>query len=142
MRRSAELGESNFKLAKEIAEWKSTIPMRFSSLHLLDISVEGIQGDTIVVDQPLVVTARIDPGKLSPEEISVELVIGRDDGNGFIGTPDRIPLKLVSSLLNGSLIFSVEYRIRRNGPHSYGIRVLPYNQKLASKHETGLILWG
>ncbi|WP_367359847.1 alpha-glucan family phosphorylase [Syntrophus sp. (in: bacteria)] len=142
VQRSAELSESGHRLAREIAQWKSTIPMRFSSLHLLDISVEGIQGDTIVVDQPLVVTARIDPGKLSPEEIYVELFIGRDDGYGFLGTPDRVPLKRVSNLLNGSLIFTTEYRIRRNGPHSYGIRVLPYNDRLASRHETGLILWG
>jgi len=142
VQRSGELSALNFKLAKDIAEWKSKIPMRFSSLHLLDISVEGIQGDTIVVDQPLVVTARIDPGKLKPEEIHVELFIGRDDGYGFIEPPDYVPLKMVSNLLNGSLIFTTEYRIRRNGPHSYGLRVLPYNEKLASKNETGLILWG
>jgi len=142
VRRSGELSEFNYKLAKDIADWKSKIPMRFSSLHLLDISVEGIQGDTIVVDQPLTVTARIDPGKLSPEEIHVELFIGRDDGNGFIEPPDLVPLKMETNLLNGSLIFAAEYRIRRNGPHSYGIRVLPYNEKLVSKHETGLVLWG
>jgi len=142
VRRSGELAESNYKLAKDIAEWKSKIPMRFSSLRLLDISVEGIQGDTIVVDQPLVVTARIDPGKLKPEEIYAELFIGPDDGYGFTDPPDRVPLKMVTNLLNGSLIFTAEYRVRRNGPHSYGIRVLPYNEKLASKHETGLILWG
>lgn len=142
VRRIGELSEKSYRLAKEIAEWKSTIPMRFSSLRLLDISVEGIQGDTIVVDQPLVVTARIDPGKLKPEEIYAELFIGRDDGYGFLEKPDCVPLKMITNLLNGSLIFTAEYRVRRNGPHSYGIRVLPYNEKLASKHETGLILWG
>jgi len=140
--RNAVLSEQNYRKAKEIAEWKSKIPMRFSSLRLLDISVEGIQGDTIVVDQPLVVTARIDPGKLTPEEIYVELFIGRDDGYGFLEAPDCVPLKLDTNLLNGSFIFTAEYRVRCNGPHSYGIRVLPYNEKLASRYETGLILWG
>jgi phosphorylase/glycogen(starch) synthase len=142
VRRNLQLREQNFKLAKEIAEWKSRIPMRFSSLRLLDISVEGIHGDTIMVDQSLTVTARIDPGKLKPEEIYVELFIGRDDGYGFIETPEFVPLKETSNLLDGSIIFSAEFRIRRNGPHSYGIRVIPYNEKLASKNETGLILWG
>jgi phosphorylase/glycogen(starch) synthase len=38
--------------------------------------------------------------------------------------------------------FAGEYVVQENGPHSYGVRVMPYNKDLASKQELGLVLWG
>jgi len=32
--------------------------------------------------------------------------------------------------------------VKENGPHLYGVRVLPCNRNLASKQELGLVLWG
>ena len=129
------------KLTRELADWKLKIPMRFSSLRLLDASIEGIHGDTVFVDQPLTVSARIDAGKMEPDEILVELVIGRKDGYEFAESPDCVPLKLANKTLDGVLTYSAEYIVKQNGPHIYGIRVLPYHKNLAAKQETGLILW-
>jgi phosphorylase/glycogen(starch) synthase len=39
------------------------------------------------------------------------------------------------------LTFSVEYIVKQNGPYYYGVRVLPYHKRLASRQDTGLILW-
>jgi phosphorylase/glycogen(starch) synthase len=51
-------------------------------------------------------------------------------------------MRIANKGADGILTFSVEYVIRENGPHSYGLRVLPYNENLASRQETGLVLWG
>ena len=116
--------------------------MRFSSVKLLDVTVEGIHGDNIPVNQPLTLTVRIDPGKLEPQEILVELVIGRKDAQDGVVHPEYLPMGITHKGADGILTFSVEYIIRENGPYNYGLRVLPYNEKLASRQETGLILWG
>jgi phosphorylase/glycogen(starch) synthase len=140
--REQELTADGFALARTLADWKRKIPTRFSSLKLLEVIVEGVHGDTIVVDQPLSVQVRIDPGKVAPEEVLVELVIGPKDGYGFAGTPDRIPLKVVDVEKEGLLVFAGEYVVRANGTYSYGVRVLPVHPQLATIRETGLILWG
>jgi len=140
-RRDHDLYQNNYSMAKELADWKRKIPMRFSSLRLLDVSIKGIYGDTVLVDQPLLVNARIDPGKMGPDEILVELLIGRKDAYEFIETPDCVPLKVAEKTSDDVLIFSAEYIVRQNGPYYYGIRVLPYHKNLTSKQETGLILW-
>ena len=75
--REHELYTDTHKLARELADWRRKIPMRFSSLRILDASIEGIHGDTVLVDQPLIISARVDPGNVEPEEILVELIIGR-----------------------------------------------------------------
>jgi phosphorylase/glycogen(starch) synthase len=140
--REKELGADRYRLARELADWKLKIPMRFSSLRLLEVTVEGVHGDAVMVNQPLNVTAILDPGKLDPEEILVELMIGRKDGGDFAGKPDCIPLKLIRRDESGNLIYTLDYRVRQNGPHCYGVRVLPFNPRLSSLHETGLVLWG
>jgi len=141
-KRHHELTKDSYKLAKDIADWKIKIPMRFSSLKFLDVSVEGIHGDSIVVDQPLIVNARIEPGKLELQEILVELVIGKVEGIRFIDHLECIPLKVVAESDEGILTYSAEYRIKNNGSYHYGVRVIPYNKDLSYKYEAGLILWG
>jgi phosphorylase/glycogen(starch) synthase len=139
--REHDLYEDSYRMARDLADWKRKIPMRFSSLKLLDVSIEGIHGDTVLVDKPLNVNARIDPGKMEADEILVELLIGRKDGYDFDGVPDCVPLNVADRTSDGVLTFSVEYVVKQNGPYYYGVRVLPYHKRLASRQETGLILW-
>jgi phosphorylase/glycogen(starch) synthase len=141
-RREHELYGESFRMARELADWKLKIPMRFSSLRLLDVSIKGIRGETILVERPFDVSVRIDPGKLEPEEVLAELVIGKKDGNGFAEPPDCVPLRPDGKDADGTLTFSVSYTVRNNGAYAYGIRVLPYHPNLATKQETGLVYWG
>jgi glycogen phosphorylase/synthase len=141
-KREHELYGDSFRMARELADWKRKVPMRFSSLRLLDVSIEGIRGDTILVERPFHVTVRIDPGKLEPAEVLVELVIGKKDGNGFSEPPEWVALRPDGKDAGGALRFSTSYTVRQNGAYAYGIRVLPYHPNLAVKQETGLVYWG
>jgi phosphorylase/glycogen(starch) synthase len=140
--REQDLGRNGYRLAKEVADWKRKVPMRFSSTRLLEVSVEGVTGDCVFVGNPFVVSVKIDPGKLDPEEVMAELVIGRRDGQEFIGEPDCVPLTMMGKDAAGILNFTGVYIVKENGPHLYGVRVLPWNRNLASKQEVGLVLWG
>ncbi|MDA8125442.1 MAG: alpha-glucan family phosphorylase [Deltaproteobacteria bacterium] len=140
--REHELFRDNYRMARELADWKLKLPMRFSSLRLLDVSVEGVRGDTIIVERPLSVTVRIDPGKMEPEELLVELVIGKKEGAGFAEPPECIPIAISGRGGKGVLTFSADYTVRQNGAYAYGIRVLPHHRHLAAKQETGLVYWG
>jgi len=141
-RREHDLYGNSYRMARELADWKRKLPMRFSSVRIVDVSIEGIRGDTILVERPLDVAVRIDPGKLAPEEVLVELIIGRKDGAGFAGPPECVPLKIASQGKNGLLTYTVSYTVWQNGAYAYGIRALPFHPHLAAKQETGLVYWG
>ncbi|MHB8907746.1 MAG: alpha-glucan family phosphorylase [Syntrophales bacterium] len=141
-RREHELYGDSYRMAKELADWKRKLPMRFSSLRLLDVSVEGIRGDTILVESPFTVTVRIDPGKMEPGEVLAELLIGKKDGLGFADPPECIPLTITGRAADGILTFSVSYTVRQNGAYAYGIRALPHHRHLATKQESNLVYWG
>ena len=53
-----------------------------------------------------------------------------------------IPLRMAGKAKDGTVTFTGEYVVQENGPHSYGVRIMPYNRNLASKQELGLVLWG
>ncbi len=141
-RRAEELARDNYGLARALADWKRKIPMRFSSLRLLEVMVDGIHGDHVTVHQPFQVNVRLDPGKLEPEEIAVELVIGRQDGQGEVRDPETVALELTVREDDGTLTFVTTHTIRQNGLWSYGVRVRPHHPDLALKQEAGLVLWG
>lgn len=84
----------------------------------------------------------IDPGKLEPEELLVEMVIGQKEGNGFTEPPECISLRPHGRDSDGALTFFISYTVRKNGAYAYGIRVLPHHPHLAAKQDTGLVYWG
>jgi phosphorylase/glycogen(starch) synthase len=140
-RRERELTKDNYILARYLADWKGKLPMRFSSIRLLDMAIEGIHGDTIAVSEPLSIQARLDPGKLEEKDILVEMLIGKRDNQGFIKDPEYVPLKLLAKGTDGSLTYEVEYRVPDNGSYGFGVRVMPFNPQLSGKQELGLVLW-
>jgi hypothetical protein len=140
-RREHDLTGNNYALARSLADWKATIPMRFSSLRLLDVTVEGIHGDKIEVNEPLFIQARLDPGKLEEKDILVEMLIGKRDRQGSVKDPAYVPLKMVHKEAEGYLTYEVEYRAQDNGSYGFGVRVMPVNPLLSEKGETGLVLW-
>lgn len=140
-KREAELKENGFRLAKELADWKMRVPMRFSSIKLMEVVFEGIHGDTIRVGKPFTVNVKIDSGKLEPDEILAELVIGRIDGRDFLTRPETVTLS-IKDRANGVITFSCRYEVKESGKYSYGIRITPYNKAMGSKQEAGLALWG
>jgi hypothetical protein len=141
-RRAKELSLDSYALAKELAEWKSTLPMRFASLRMIDFTVEGFHGDMIHVDEPLAVTVHIDAGKMNPEEIFVEIIIGKKGKDGLLTDMECVPLALKDASDPALLKFFVEYKVLSNGPYSYGVRVMPYHPRLSSKVEPGIVFWG
>ncbi len=139
--RGHEMTQESFKFAKELADWKLKVPMRFSSLRLIDVGFEGIHGDAIHVGEPFLVNVRIDPGKMEKEEILAELIIGKTDRQEFVRDPECIPLRL-DKAEERILTFTCEYSVQESGAYSYGIRIIPFNKNLTSKQELGLAVWG
>ncbi len=139
--RGAVVFKDRFKLARELADWKRKVPTRFSSLRLLDVSLKGVHGDNVEVGRPFRVTVRMDPGAMSPDEIMVEMLLGRRDGTDIREPAVCVPLRLESSAGN-VLTFSAEHAIPASGQHAYGIRVFPCREGLASKHDGELVVWG
>ena len=131
----------NFKNAKRICSWKEEIQVRFSSLKLGILRVDGMEGDSCDAGQDIHVTLSLDPGAMKREEILVQLVVGPWDGSNFTETPDITPLSYERTTSDQSLVFSCNYQTRHNGSHAYGVRVIPMIPELGSYLDSHLCVW-
>ena len=136
-------------LARHLAEWKQNIPVRFNTLTIIDIIINGAEGDTIACGQPLNVRVRVAPGEMSSGEILAQLVIGPVNAKGdFTRAPDVLRLAPRSNGNghgNGNgdhLVFEGTYMPTCNGRFAYGIRIMPMTPGLESPLDSGLVLWG
>ncbi len=142
--RRENLSRDNWKLLKDVASWQKNLPARFNTIKMEEIILSGADGNTMLCGEPVNMKLRLHPGEMHPDELLVQLVIGRTFANGnFRDKPDVIRLEPTPDQKgDGSLIYRGVYIPRRNGSYRYGIRVIPVHRGLSTPLETGLILWG
>lgn len=142
-KRNAQTHADDYALARHLAQWKQSIPVRFGSVRFENIVVSGLNGDTLACGQTLNIQVNINPGELSPKELIVQLVIGlTDNSNDFKSPPEIMHLTAKSGGENNSLNYSCTYIANKNGRYAYGIRIMPTTKGMPSPFDSGLILWG
>ncbi len=132
----AVLAKSNFAKARELGEWKKKLPVRFSSLALREVRLEGIEGNVLNVNDSLRVTALVEPGRLRPAELQLEIVV--EDRDGEVSCTALKHTRTQDSLLE----FQGQFTPPRTGQYKYGIRAIPVHRELVTKLESNLVSWG
>lgn len=139
--RRDELARNNWQLCNEVAAWRKDLPVRFGTVKMEEIILNGADGNIMLCGEPVSVRLRLNPGEMKPEEIQAQLVIGRTFANGnFLDQPDVLRLEPRSN--GNGIVYSATYIPRRNGAYRYGIRIMPVHKGLNTPLETGLVLWG
>ncbi len=139
--RNSETHKNNRQLAKHLASWKQNLPVRFGSLSIKEIVINGIQNESIPCNAPIAIKVGIDPGQMLTEEILVQFVFGAINDNGdYIEKPFALDLKLKSK--EDMLTYEGQYTAEHNGRYAYGIRVMPITEGIESQLESGFVLWG
>lgn len=125
--------------AKNLASWKHRVATDWSDLHV--DSVETKIPDSVRVGDNLQVQAGIRLGRLSAEDVSVQIYHGAIDAYGNIVDGVTSEMKIKEKNDHGVSIFNGEIHYYRSGRHGFTVRVVPKNSDLSSPFETGLIKW-
>jgi starch phosphorylase len=95
------------------------------------------------------VTADIYLGKLTPQDVTVELYYGMVDMNGEIEDPQVTEMEPQGADesaaplgANGVYSFKRQLTCKSSGMHGFTVRVVPDHPHLVSPFETSLIRWG
>lgn len=78
--------------------------------------------------------------KLRPEDLTVEVVYGEEEGEQ-VGVQHALPMQFTKQEWDGSYRYDAPLQPSESGSIAYGVRVLPNHPALASKHDMGLIRW-
>lgn len=137
-----EIRSNHYALARHLTHWKQDVNVRFGSVQMDTIRIEGIKEDSLLDGQSLHVAVTVHPGSMKLDELLVQLVAGPGDGSTFTETPDVVEMQPESEGVDGTMTFVCSYTPSRSGAHVYGVRVMPCTEGLSSPLETRLVLWG
>lgn len=138
--RSGRLIASDYKLAKEIAVWKSGVSAVWGQIEVKNVQI--IDGITNVLKIGEVYPARVvvDIKNLKPEDLSVEMVITE---NGKANRPDLIEcLPFTVEKVEGQTItYKLELNLMNAGAFGYAIRIVPNHPELPHRQDFHYLKW-
>ncbi len=128
----------DFALARDLAAFKARVQAAWPGVAVEHVEASGI-GDTPSLGAPLHVRAHVRLGDLTPDDVLVQVVFGRVDGDDRFLAPDCVDLKPNESYDGSRWLFSGDFALERTGPFGYTVRVLPRHAGMVSPVEMGLL---
>ncbi len=137
MARAAKVDAADYKLARELADWKRTVRSRWGQVS---IQVEAPREGALAVGQPIEATALVNADHLKPEDLRVEVVAARDV-DGVAQDLRILPMQRDGGAQGGQLRYRIRIAPDTSGSFVYGVRVVPAHPGLAAPYEMGLARW-
>jgi glycogen phosphorylase len=129
----------DFAGARELATWKQRVAGAWSDVAIDHVDSSGV-GDTPEIGQTLGVTVYVSLGRLSPEDVDVQVVHGRIRHDDELVDTHVESLHLAESYEAGRHRYEGSVALKQSGPFGYTTRVLPRHDQLASPAELGFVI--
>jgi starch phosphorylase len=131
--------------AKALAAWMAKVRAGWPQVHVE--SVEDGPGAALLVGTNVRAHARVQLGPLTPEDVAVEMYLGRVDPSGEMQDAETTLMKSTGRDANGRYIFeATTIPCAKSGLHGFTVRVRPHHPDLpapdgAAAFLPGLITW-
>jgi starch phosphorylase len=126
--------------ARELAEWRAR--MQSSWPEVKAEVLDGERSFEMHMGDELSARARVRLGGMAPEDVKVELYVGRIDAAGDIVDAEPHAMRLVGPESPGVWLFETSgVRSKHSGLHGFTVRVVPYHVGLPSCFVPGYITW-
>jgi starch phosphorylase len=134
-----KLTDGDLAAAKALTTWKARVRGAWPGVAVKDIRLES--RDEVAVGEPVKVSATVQLGSLTPDDVAVELYHGPTAGGHEIARGRIVRMRMVERNGDGAWNFAGEIRTDESGAHAFAARVVPYNEAMSHPYETSLIRW-
>ncbi|MER7490139.1 glycosyltransferase family 1 protein [Streptomyces sp. NPDC126497] len=125
--------------ARSLAGWKARVRAAWHGVTVDHVETSATAA-TAELGTTLGLRVRVGLGDLEPEDVEVQAVSGRVDGEDRITGATAVPLKPVGAPdPEGRWVYEGPLSLDRTGPFGYTVRILPGHRLLASGAELGLV---
>jgi len=137
-----KLTASDLEQAKRFSSWRDHLGENFVGMRIESVTDNmNSNGQNTRVGKEVRVEATLNLGKLSPDDISVELYYGPLDQDGQLNEGQSVPMQRIQQDDGASVKYAVDMPCARSGRAGYTVRVLPQHEMLANPFDLGLIRW-
>ncbi|MGB2869238.1 MAG: alpha-glucan family phosphorylase [Bacteroidota bacterium] len=137
--RFSTLTSAQNKRAKTLAVWKESLRQNWHTIRIVDVNSEN--HEKLNVGGSLTVHARIELGRLKPDDVSVDLYYGTINASGEIENPKLILMKPADGSKGSVYEFIGTIALEKSGRLGHTIRILPRHTDLDNPFKPGLIHW-
>ncbi len=138
--RAQKVAQDDFKLAKELANWKYEISAKWDGIKVKNIEITDGITNKMMMGQEYPVCVSIDLNGMLTKDIGVELVVAE---NG-VDTPVRIVdvIEFKAGNLEGTVCnYKSTIRPIHPGSFNYGFRIFPKNENLPHRQDFKYVRW-
>ena len=138
--RCRQLAADDAARARALAAWMERLRKGWSEVRVE--AVDDGPASSLAVGEQVHARARVHLGPLTPDDVSVEVYVGRLSADGEITDATARQMLPSGRDENGNYIFEAEAIICcKSGLHGYTVRVLPYHPDMSVAFVPGLIRW-
>ncbi|MCS6953930.1 MAG: alpha-glucan family phosphorylase, partial [Bryobacteraceae bacterium] len=138
--RFTQLAADGAARARALAAWLERVERSWPA-----VGVERVEAElptAVAVGDRFQVQARVRLGELTPQDVTVELYVGRLDSSGGFAKPAPIQMTAAGVDEEGRAVFLADaVSCDRSGLHGLTVRVLPFHKDLPQAFIPGLISW-
>ncbi len=139
MKRRMTLRENGRAGSKALADWKAKVRGEWPNVSVA--SVESGPTVGLVFGSDLKVTATVQLGSLTKEDVNVEVYYGSVDTYRQLKTGTALSMTCTDELGDGLYRYEGAVPCDKTGQLGFEVRITPKHKDLANPHELGLIAW-
>jgi starch phosphorylase len=136
---SHKLTDGDLAGAKTLTVWKDRVRQAWPGVAVREIRIDS--RDEVAVGEPIQVSATVQLGALTPDDVAVELYHGPTAGGHEIAQGSIVRMRPIERATDGQWRYSGEIATAESGAHAFAARVVPYNDAMTHPYETSLIRW-
>jgi starch phosphorylase len=126
--------------SQDIAAWKSRVAQGWGAVRVA--AVNGASPQDVPVGSSVTAQALVQLGDLKPEDVVVQMYVGRIGTSGDIVDAETTPMTCVKRDSSGAYLYESTAALWKvSGLHGYTVRVLPSHTDLPNPYIPGLITW-
>ncbi len=138
--RSKKIRKNNFEFAKKIDSWKQSIISKWDGLEVISVRLPESSLKPVNLGEEFVVEVMLNTNHIPPENIGIEIVIGKKKNDKVTKTSYVEMLKL-DKISGVKATYSCSVAISISGVFDFAFRIFPQADFLPHRQDFNLVKW-
>jgi starch phosphorylase len=138
-RAAGRIVDDSFGPARQLAAYRGRLDKAWPHVQVIGVDASGLP-DTPEVGAPMTVRAAVDLAGLSPEDVTVQAVVGRVGDTDDLAETVTAAMEHIGPADGTGERFESVVKLPHAGLTGYTVRVLPAHPLLASSAELGKVV--
>lgn len=136
------LESNNWELARELTAWENKVVNEWDNVKFVNIKNQENTNE-IKVSSKFQITAEVILGKLTPEDVDVQVYYGPVDKQHIANSNSVAIMNVEEKKKNseGKYTYKANIECPETGRYGYTLRILPKNEMLISPFHLGVVTW-